>query len=73
MQRELPTINFTTQAEVRSEAEHRRTEEIMELLRPILKRWIAGFHHRRHTIFNAVQYVHVSAGAGNRRHLPGKG
>lgn len=73
MQRELPTINFVTQAEVRSKAERRRAEEITELLRPIFTRWIAEFNRRRDAIFDAVRDADVSAGTGNRLHVPGKG
>ena len=55
MQHELPTINFVAEAEVRSKAEHRRTEEIIELLRPILNRWAAKFHRRKLAILDAAQ------------------
>lgn len=55
MQHELPTINFVAEAEVRSKAEHRRTEEIMELLRPALNRWAAKLHRRKLAILHAVQ------------------
>jgi hypothetical protein len=73
MQHELPTINFVAEAEVRSKAEHRRTEEIMELLRPILNRWAAKFHRRKLAILHAVQYIPAAAGAVNRQVAPGNG
>jgi hypothetical protein len=49
MQRELPTIDFTGEAEVRSKAEYRRTEEVTNLLKdffawwtPRLRQWTPG-------------------------------
>ncbi len=67
MQRELPTIDFKSQAEVRTNAEHRRAEELAALLRPVLARWSAMFQRRNATIFSTVQYVHVPAGTTNRK------
>jgi hypothetical protein len=55
MQHEFHTINFVAEAEVRSKAEHPRTEEIMEWLRPILNRWATKFHRRKPAILHAVQ------------------
>lgn len=66
MQRELPAINFTSQAEVRTQAEYRRTEEIAGLLRGFFGRWTTKFRGRKPIIFNATQYARMNAGAGNR-------
>jgi hypothetical protein len=64
MQRELPVIDFSTQAEVRAQAEHRRAQEIAGLIKPFFDRWTARFH-RKQPIFNAARYLQA-AGAGNR-------
>ncbi len=64
MQRELPVIDFTSQSEVRSKAEHRRTEEITGLLKLLFEGWTARLQ-RKQSVFNAVQYA--AAGAGQRR------
>jgi len=66
MQRELPAINFTTQAEVRSQAEYRRSEEIGGLLSGFFGRWTAKFHSRKPVNFSAINYAQLPAGAGNR-------
>jgi hypothetical protein len=42
MQRELPTIDFTSEAEVRSKAESRRTEEVANLLKDFFAGWTPG-------------------------------
>jgi hypothetical protein len=66
MQRELPAINFRSQAEVRSEAEYRRTEEITGLLRGLFGRWTTKLRSRKPIVFSASQYAQISARAGNR-------
>jgi hypothetical protein len=54
MQPELPAIDFATQAEARSKAEGRRTEELTGLLRMVFERWAARFRQSEHPIFGAV-------------------
>ena len=66
MQRELPTIDFPSQAEVWSKAEHRRTEEITDLVKLTFRGWAAKFR-RKPTIAGAVRYMPASALAGNQR------
>ena len=67
MQRELPKIDFVTQAEVRSKAEHRRAEEIAGLLRLMFGRWTTRFQRRGATPhFGAVQCAPVSFAPVNR-------
>lgn len=46
MQRELPTIDFPSHAEVWSKAEHQRTEEIAGLLKLVFRGWAVKFHHK---------------------------
>ena len=46
MQREFPSIDFATQAEVRLEAEHRRTEEVAGLFVALPQRAVLGVHRR---------------------------
>ena len=65
MQRELPTIDFSSQAEVWSKAQHQRTEEIAGLLKFIFKGWVAKFN-RKPTIVGAVRYAPVPALVANR-------
>lgn len=62
MQRELPLIHFTTQAEVRSQAEYRRGEELAELLKAFFGRWTAKRRGSRPAIFGTVQYAQMPAG-----------
>jgi hypothetical protein len=64
MPRELPRIDFASQAQVRTEAERRRTEEITGLLKPIFKGWAARFR-RKPIIVSAVRFAPVSARTGN--------
>ena len=73
MQRELPKIDFISEAEVRTTAEHRRAEELSALLRPVLARWSALFQRRKTTAFSAAQFVQLSAGATNRKVAAGQG
>ncbi|HZR74197.1 hypothetical protein [Bradyrhizobium sp.] len=68
MQRELPLIHFTTQAEVRSQAEYRRTEELAELLKVFFVRWTAKLRGRKPIVLGTAQY----AQAGHRRLAPGQ-
>ena len=58
MQHEFPTIDFECQAEVRSRAEHRRTEEIAGLLRTVFAELVTRFR-RKPTVVGAVQYALV--------------
>lgn len=62
MQRELPLIHFTTQAEVRSQAEYRRSEELAGLLKALFVRWTAKLRGRRPVIFGTAQYAQMPAG-----------
>ncbi len=55
MQRELPSIDFTTQAEVRLQAESRRTEEVAGLLRELFSGLRARIRQFERPIFQAVQ------------------
>jgi hypothetical protein len=71
MQRELPLIHFATQAEVRSQAEYRRSEELAELLTAFFGRWTAKLRGRRPVIFGAANYAQMPAGA--RALPPGRG
>jgi hypothetical protein len=64
MQHQLPAIDFTSQAEVRSQAEHRRTEEITGLLKLFFGRWGARFRLKQPT-FNEVRYAQMSTAVGN--------
>lgn len=68
MQHELPLIDFTTQAEVRSQAEYRRSEELAELLKAFFARWTAKFRGRKPVVLGAARYVQ----AGNRRLAAGQ-
>ena len=62
MQRELPLIHFTAQAEVRSQAEYRRSEELAELLKASFVRWTAKLRGRRPVVFGTVRYAQMPAG-----------
>jgi hypothetical protein len=64
MQREFPAIDFATQAEVRSKAEARRSEEITGLLKLFFDRWAAKFDRFERPIFEAVRHSHRPATAG---------
>jgi hypothetical protein len=64
MQRELPTIDFSTQAEVRLEAERRRTEEVPGLLRSWFGDWLAKFRQFERPVLQAVPHSHRTAKAG---------
>jgi hypothetical protein len=64
MQRELPTIDFASEAEVRSKAESRRTEEVSGLLRLFFEWGTARLRQSGRPIFEAVQPSHRPAGAG---------
>ena len=64
MQRELPIIDFSTQAEVRLNAEHRRTEEVSGLLRSWFAEWLAKFRQVARPVLQTVQHSHrTTAGA----------
>ena len=78
MQRQLPTIDFTSEAEVRSRAEYRRTEEVANLLNeffaswtPGLRQWISSLRQwmprlrqSGRPILEAVRETHRPAAAG---------
>lgn len=66
MQRESSSINFTTQAEVRSQAESRRTEEISGLIRALFDGWTTRLRGHKPVILSTVQYAWIDAGARNR-------
>ena len=67
MQPELPKIDFVNQAEVWSNAEHRRAEEISGWLKLTFGDWMAGLNRRWQSIFEITQYATASARAGERR------
>jgi len=71
MQHELPTIDFTSEAEVRSKAESRRTEEVAGLLKaffawwtPRPRQWTRRLRQSGRPIFEAVQVSHRPVTAG---------
>jgi hypothetical protein len=77
MQHELPTIDFTSEAEVRSRAESRRTEEVANLLTDFfawwtprlrqtlrLRQWTSGLRQSGRPILEAVRETHRPAAAG---------
>ena len=68
MQRELPTINFTSEAEVRCKAESRRTAEVTTLLKdffawwtPRLRQWKRKLRKSGRPILDAVRDTHRPA------------
>jgi len=78
MQRELPTIDFKSEAEVRSTAESRRTEEVAGLLKAFFawwtprprqwisrpRQWTSGPQQSGRPILEAVQIAHRRVPAG---------
>ena len=65
MQRELPNIDFTSEAEVRAKAEARRTEEVADLLKvffawwtPTPRQWKPELGQSRRPVLEAVQQTH---------------
>jgi hypothetical protein len=66
MQRELPPIDFSTQAEVRLEAEARRTEEVSGLLRSWFGEWLAKFRQFERPVLQTVAHSRQPAASGNR-------
>lgn len=71
MQRELPTIDFKSEAEVRSKAESRRTEEVAGLLKALFawwtprpRQWTPGLHRSGRPILEAVQISQRPVTAG---------
>jgi hypothetical protein len=64
MQRELPLIDFSTQAEVRLNAEHRRTEEVSSLLRDLFSEWLAKFRQFGRPVLQTVQHSHQRVAGG---------
>jgi hypothetical protein len=66
MQRDLPSIDFKTQAEVRLQAESRRTEEVAGLLRDLFSGWRARIRQFERPIFHAVPPSRQSVTGGNQ-------
>ncbi len=66
MQRELPPIDFSTQAEVRLEAEARRTEEVSGLLRDLFGHWLAKLRQFERPVLPSVSRSRQPATSGNR-------
>ena len=66
MQRELPPIDFSSQAEVRLEAESRRTEEISGLLRDLIGQWLARFRQFERPVLQTVQRSRQPVTGGNQ-------
>jgi hypothetical protein len=71
MQRELPIIDFASEADVRSRAESRRTEEVAGLLKaffawwmPRPRRWTLSLRQSGRPILEAVQPAHRPTAAG---------
>ena len=77
MRRELQTIDFASEAEVRSKAESRRTEEVANLLKdffawwtprlrqtPTPRRWTSRLRQSGPPILEAVRETHRPAAAG---------
>jgi hypothetical protein len=55
MRHELPTIDFTSAAEVRAKAESRRTEDVAGLLKACFAGWTPRLHPSGHPLLVAVQ------------------
>ena len=66
MQHELPTIDFSTQAEVRLEAEARRTEEVSSFLRDLFGQWRAKLRQFERPVLQAVPHSHQPVTGGNQ-------
>jgi hypothetical protein len=66
MQREMPHIDFSTQAEVRLEAECRRTEEVSGLLRDLFGWWSAKLRRFERPVLQAVHRSGQPVTGGNR-------
>jgi hypothetical protein len=66
MQHQLPTIDFKSEAEVRSQAEHRRTEEVAELLKAFFASWTPRLRQSARPILEGVQQAHRPVAAGRR-------
>jgi hypothetical protein len=66
MQRELSPIDFSTQAEVRLNAEHRRTEEVAGLLKSWFSEWLAKFRQFERPVLRSVQPSRQPVAGGNR-------
>ena len=64
MQREFPSIDFATQAEVRLEAEHRRTEEVAGLVKSLFGEWLAKIRQFERPVLRPVP--HRPAAGGNQ-------
>jgi hypothetical protein len=67
MQPEFPKIDFKSQAEVWSNADHRRAEEISGWLKLAFGSWMTSLNRRRQSIFEITQYATASARTGERR------
>jgi hypothetical protein len=66
MQRELFPIDFSTQAEVRLDAEHRRTEEVSGLLRNWFGEGLARFRQLARPVLQTVAHSRQSVASENR-------
>ena len=71
MQRELPSIDFANEAEVRSKAESRRTEEVAGLLKdffvwwtPSPRRWAIRLRRSGRSLLDITQWTHRPAAVG---------
>jgi hypothetical protein len=64
MQRKLPTIDFTSEAEVRSKAEFRRTEEVTLLLKDFFASWTPRLRSSGRPILDAVREALRPVAAG---------
>ncbi|HET7889074.1 MAG TPA: hypothetical protein VFL62_22835 [Bradyrhizobium sp.] len=64
MQRELPTIDFRGEAEVRAKAESRRTQDVSELVKALFAWWTPKMHRSGRPILGAVQQAHRAVTAG---------
>ena len=64
MQRELPAIDFTPEAEVRSKAEKPRTEEVAGLVRLFFAWWMPRLRQPGRPMIEAVRQAHHPVAAG---------
>ena len=64
MQHQLPAIDFRSEAEVRSQAEHRRTEEVAGLLKAFFASWTPRLRQSGRRSLDAVQQAHRPVATG---------
>jgi len=67
MQPELPKFDFASQAEIWSEAEYRRSEEISGWVKQFFRGWAAMLGRRWQSISDVAQYAAASARTGEHR------